>query len=436
MKGGALIQLEDLKPGHLDAVFWSLCVTGIGLTLCIVMFSDVIASLYGEPRIADYLRWLWPTIIFIAICGVPVAILQRKLEFRVLAVRATLGVIAGGIVGVGMAITGYGPWSLVGQRLVQIFVNSFLTWFAVEWRPGFRMTRDDFRDIWGFSLKMLGLRATELISMQTPTFVIGSFLGPAALGQFTIAWRIVESISFVLVNPVRLVAKPAFAHEQRHGGRAAKLLTEFTEVTSLFGAASFLGLAAVAAPLILVFFGPDWEPTTPVLRILCLIGLFLTIERLQQAYCLALGHAGKLFALSFVEMIVGFALIIFAAQGGLTLVAAAFTARFYILWPIRFYVVRNVGGVDIKEYLKIVVVPILPDQRRQLRIDGVLMQVATSRIVNSSSVLALKVPSPSLSILSVTLEMSSRVGDFLLTSVCVYLAKNSETVLSIKSMLM
>lgn len=354
----ALIQQKDLQPGHLDAVFWSMCGISGGLALCIVVFADSVASLYAEPRVAEYLIWLWPTVVFIGVSGVPVAILRRNLEFRMLAVRATAGIVAGGTVGITMAVLGYGPWSLIGQRLVQVAVNNILPWFAVDWRPGLKATRGHIRDIRGFSANMLGLRTTELLSVQTPTFLIGTLLGPVALGQFTIAWRIVEALSFVVVTPVRFVAQPAFASMQRSADRAAELLRNVTEVSALFTFACFMGLAAVAGPTIAVLLGPGWEPTAPVLRILCLVGVFLSIERLQQAYCLALGRAGQLFALSFAELLLGVALMFVAVQYSLILVAAAFTARYYLLWPARFYIVKKVAGVNIWRYAGIFVLPI------------------------------------------------------------------------------
>jgi PST family polysaccharide transporter len=354
----SLIQLPDLKTGHLDAVFWLLCALAAVLSLCLVIFGDAIAAFYGEPVVSDYLLWLWPAVAILAVCGVPTAILQRKLEFRILSIRAIFGVLTGGFVGIAMALTDCGPWSLVGQRLAQVFVNNILVWFAVDWRPGFRMTRSHFRDILGFSLNMLGLRMSELVSMRTPAVVIGAVLGPAALGHFTIAWRVVESISFVLVHPIRLVAKPAFAHERRNAGKTSELLADLTEVSMILGAASFLGLAVVATPLVSVFFGDSWEPVAGTLQVLCLVGVFMTIERLQQAFCLALGYAGKLFALSVAEMVLGIVLMALAAPAGLVFVAVAYTARYYILWPVRFHIVRGVGGIDIRHYVRIAVLPL------------------------------------------------------------------------------
>lgn len=355
--GDALIALDEVEDGHLDAAFWFLIGCSTAVAVCIVLLAQPIARAYSEPVAAEFLYWLWPTVMMIAFGGVPTGLLRRRLEFRALAISATLGVVAGGVVGIAMALQGYGPWSLVGQRLVQILVNNIVVWFAVDWRPGFRARRRHFQDIRAFSINILGLRAMEVISLQTPTFVIGYALGPVALGQFTIAWRIVEATAFVLITPVRFVAQPAFAELRRGAGLARDLLHNISEASALIAFATFLGLAAVAGPAVYVLFGPGWEPAVPALRVLCLVGMFLSIEKLQQAFCLAMGHVGKLFALSFCEVVLGIALMLVAGRYGLVAVAAAFVARYYLLWPVRFYIVRKTADVAIWQYCKIFILP-------------------------------------------------------------------------------
>jgi len=355
--GDALISLDEVEPGHLDAAFWSLIGCSTLVAIFIVLLAQPIALAYSEPIVARFLYWMWPTVTMIALGGVPTGVLRRKLEFRALALSATLGVVLGGVVGISMALLGYGPWSLVGQRLVQILFNNIVVWVAVDWRPGFRATRRHFQDIRAFSVNILGLRAMEVISLQTPTFVIGYALGPAALGYFTIAWRIVEATAFVLITPVRFVAQPAFAELERAAGWARELLRDMSEASAMITFATFLGLAAVAGPAIYVLFGPGWEPAVPVLRVLCLVGIFLAIEKLQQAFCLATGHVGKLFALSASEAVLGAALMLAWAQYGLVAVAAAFVARYYLLWPIRFHIVKKIADVAIWQYFKVFISP-------------------------------------------------------------------------------
>lgn len=356
--GDALIALKEVEDGHLDAVFWALIGCSSAVAACLALLAWPISLAYSEPLVADFLYWLWPTVTMIALGGVPTGLLRRRLEFRALALSATLGVMLGGVAGIAMALLGYGPWSLVGQRLVQVFFNNLIVWLAVGWRPGFRATRRHFRDIRTFGVNILGLRAMEVVSLQTPTFVIGYTLGPAALGHFTIAWRIIEATAFVLITPVRIVAQPAFAELQRATGFARDLLRDISEASGLVAFATFLGLGAVAGPTIRVLFGAGWEPAVPVLQVLCLIGMFLAIERLQQAFCLAMGHVGKLFALSAGEVVLGAALMLAASRWGLVAVAAGFTARYYLLWPIRFYIVKKLADVAIRKYLGLFLLPL------------------------------------------------------------------------------
>ena len=121
--------------------------------------------------------------------------------------------------------------------------------------------------------------------------------------------------------------------------------------------ATFLGLAAVAGPAVYVLFGPGWEPAVPVLRVLCAVGIFLAIEKLQQAFCLAMGHVGKLFVLSAGEVVLGVALMLAGAEHGLVAVAAAFVGRYYLLWPIRFHIVKKITDVATWQYFKVFVPP-------------------------------------------------------------------------------
>ena len=91
-----LIQRKTVDPGHLDAVFWSLAAVSTFLVLLIFVLAEPIASVYGEPQVADFLRWLSATILFVGLSGVPVALLRRKIKFGVLAMRASAGIILGG----------------------------------------------------------------------------------------------------------------------------------------------------------------------------------------------------------------------------------------------------------------------------------------------------------------------------------------------------
>lgn len=355
----SLIRRQELDSAFIDALFWSLGGLAVALAAILALSAPFIAAhIYHEAKVTDLLRVASLSIVFIGFSGIPVSLMRRELEFRVLAVRATIGVMAGGAVGIALAVMGYGPWAIIGQRVVHVLVTNLLAWMARPWRPGLRATAAHFREVWSFGGKMLGFRTTELISVQTPSVIIGSVLGAAALGHFTIAWRAVETMSVVLTTPIRYVAQPAFAKLQSEPEHVGGLLADATQTSALIGFSCFMGLAAIADPALPLIFGAHWQPAIPVLSILCGVGLFFSIERVQQAFCLALGAPGRLMFASTLEAMLGIVMILFAAQFGLLPVAAAFTARYLLLWPLRFYIVKTVAHIRMTPYLIGIAVPL------------------------------------------------------------------------------
>ncbi len=344
---GIIASKETGSPDQ-DAAFWLLVAAGVILTGLMAAAAGPLADFYDTPDVGGLVLVLSPTVFLIALTAVPVAILRREMRFRVLSARAALGVVCGGAVGIGMAVAGYGVWSLAGQRLTQVAVNVALAWGAVRWRPGFSAATADFVFAARFGGQVVALRAAELVATQAPILILGAVLGPAATGLYALAWRIVELVSFLVITPVRMVAQPAFAAAARDGGDAGTLLTDIARFTGLLAFPLFAGMAAVATPALSIFFGPDWTQAATVLAVLAIAGAYFSIEKLQQALCLAAARAGALTVVAWVNaaLIAGFA--VYAVRWGITGVGVAVVLGYLLPWPFRFRIAASVSGVPMR----------------------------------------------------------------------------------------
>ena len=155
---------------------------------------------------------------------------------------------------------------MAAQRIVLTLTNVILAWQAVSWRPGPWPGHQKLRRFLPFSLHVLVLRGAELASVQMPTILIGAMLGSMRLGYFTMAWRIVELASFLIITPVRTAALPAFA--ARRGqlkGRIDPLFLDTLRLVGFLAIPAFVGLAAVAQETVLLFGGPNWWQAAPAL---------------------------------------------------------------------------------------------------------------------------------------------------------------------------
>jgi O-antigen/teichoic acid export membrane protein len=260
----AIVQRERLDPEHIDTAFW----TGIGLSLVLVAFvvglAEPIAALAGEPELAPLLPWLSLGILLGSLSAVHVALLQRELRFRLLTLRTLVASTIGGLTGVAMALSGFGVWSLVGQQLTTMGVSVLVLWTSSDWRPGIRVSRTHFGDLFQFGISIVGSNIARFFARRSDRLLIGYLLGPAELGIYVIAFRTVDALIDLVNASLRQVAVPVFSRMQGDPTRLLRALYSATRTTSLVSFPAFAGLAALAPELVPALFGSQWEASIPI----------------------------------------------------------------------------------------------------------------------------------------------------------------------------
>jgi O-antigen/teichoic acid export membrane protein len=343
---------------HYNAAFWMLAGLGGTMAVVLILAARPIAAFYGEAAVAGLIWALSPNVVMIALTAVPVAILRRELRFRTLALRAIAGLLSGGIVAVILALNGYGVWSLAAKRLVQVVVNVIMAWAVVSWRPSLALTRRHCRDVFAFGGTVLGLRAAELAATQVPSVIIGATLGPETLGFFSIAWRLVDIGAFLIVAPLRMAAQPAFATVTRSGAVASGLLMDISRLSGLVAFAAFAGLSVLAAPVVVVLFGPQWLDAAPIVSVLSVLGAYFCIEKIHQAYCLAAGRATATTLVSWLEVVTGALLVWLLKPWGIQAMAGGLVAAFVGLWVVRFYIVASIAQIRVSALAGLHILPL------------------------------------------------------------------------------
>jgi PST family polysaccharide transporter len=93
-----------------------------------------------------------------------------------MATRALVGIFIAGIVGIYMAFSGYGVWSLVGQQLTYELVGTVVLWTANSWRHQWQFSWQHLSELLNFSINILGFKLVNFFNQRTDSLLIGYFL--------------------------------------------------------------------------------------------------------------------------------------------------------------------------------------------------------------------------------------------------------------------
>jgi O-antigen/teichoic acid export membrane protein len=354
----AIIQKEELESAHLDSAFWISSLMGLLLALISLLGADLIALFFNEPRISPIIRCLSVTLVLSGVSNVQNAILQRNFAFKELAKLSLLIYSLGGCVGVGMALTGFGVWSLVGQQLFNAIMRPIILWSVGEWKPQVQFSKKHFLELFSFSLNIFFTNILGFVNTRADDLLIGYFLGPVALGYYSIAYKIIFIILDVLSGITGKVSMSVFSRLQ---GQPKKIETAFyrsTKLIILISAPIFLGISVLGTDLVNIIFGPQWMPSSPIIKILAIYGFIHAAFSFNVVVILASGKSGLQLAAAAVHTVANIIAFYISVRFGIIAVAVAFVVQSYFIAPFDLWLVNKVMPINLHLYCKSYASPI------------------------------------------------------------------------------
>ena len=353
----ALIQKNDLKQEHLDAVFWMDLALSFFLFLASVVFSGWWARLNHAPDAAPIIAVISVSIIIEALSVVQKSLLRRQMDFKSLAMRTNISVLVSGVVGIGMAFGGFRVWALVGQQIARDFVALVLLWTLSPWRPRLKFSWGPLRDLMGFSVPNFAAQLANFAEGQAGPVVIGLLFGPLALGLFRLASRFVNCVVVVASSSIQAVSLPEFSRLQDHPAELRTSALSCVRLSSTVALPALAGLAAVSDPLMSVL-GPEWAPASNVLKVLSVAGMFIIFAYFTGPLLQALARTHQLAILEWARTVVGILLLTvagFVVRGGsvnaqiMAISLASLATSAIIVAPVYLYILMRLANLSLRD---------------------------------------------------------------------------------------
>ena len=275
--GLAVVQSREATQETLSSCFWLSAGTALVIGVALTALSHPVAGLYKEPRIAAIMPFFAFNLLLSSALAVPQALLQRRMQFATLAAVLSCASFVGSAVTVGLAWSGFGIWALVTQPLAGTGALLVLLFATARWCPRAEFSWSAVRAVMRFSGGLFGSRLLNYLNRNGDNFLIGRFLGSAALGYYNLAYTIMLYPLGQVSGTILKVAFPMLVHLKGDMSQYRHFYLRACSAIALVTFPMMCGLFVVADQFVSVVFGSKWLVVSPLIKIFCPLGMLQSI---------------------------------------------------------------------------------------------------------------------------------------------------------------
>lgn len=323
--GQAIVQRQEISRAHIAAGFWSSVAVGAVFSLAVWVAAPLASVLFESPQLVPVLRAMGLTFALSGTSAAAGALLRRQMRFRGMAIADMAAYAAGyGVVGVTLALSGWGVWSLVAASLGQAAVvtvayNALARPSVVpvlNWRP--------YRDLLGFGSLVSVISFLEFVNANLDTLAVGRIAGPTSLGYYSRALSLTGLPLVYMGTSLSRVLFPSFSKIQAETARLGRAYLSVITVFAGVGLPIAFGMSGAAREIVTVVLGPQWSPSVPVMRLVAVGSAAALLSHFAGITLEATARLKEKVIVRLTQLVVFATLLLVLGRYGLTGFALAF----------------------------------------------------------------------------------------------------------------
>jgi PST family polysaccharide transporter len=274
-------------------------VTTISMASSFVLFvlcwfgAPELAAQLGSPGATGVVRLLCSSVLIDGATAAAAQLVNREFRqgTRFVVDFSNLALSTG--ITVGLALLGFGPWSLAVGRLFGNGVTAVLLFRLIDMWPRPGWNRKQAGELIRFGLPLAGASLLVVAMLNVDYVVTGHFLGAVALGLYLQAFNLASWPVNMFSTVVRRISLAAFARVQDDPRKREEVLARLAGLlmAATLPVCALLGLLAL--PIVTTLYGQEWKGATGALEFLVILGGVRVACELCYDYLVALGQGRR-----------------------------------------------------------------------------------------------------------------------------------------------
>ena len=300
----ALIRKKDITEDDYNTAFIVNLALSLLLYAIVYASSPFIADFFKREELVSLTRVASLGLIAGALSLVPQTRLTKRIDFKAQTKITLIASVTSGVLGIAMAMLGFGVWSLVAQTLSNQVLRTILLWVIDRWIPKFRFSKASFQELFGFGWKMMLSGLLDTVWKELYQVVVGKFYSPATLGQYTRGNQFAQLLSSNLTNVVQRVTYPVLSNIQDDKERMVSAYRRIIKTTMFITAVGMFFLGAISEPLLYCLIGPKWHEAATYLPLICISGSLYPLHAINLNMLQVQGRSDLFLGLEIIKKII------------------------------------------------------------------------------------------------------------------------------------
>lgn len=301
--GTALIYYRE-ELNAKSTAFWLGLGVGISIATFVWITAPWIGDYFNDNRVVWVVRVLAFNYPLWALGGIHEALLIKELAFDRKFIPDFAQAMTKGLAAIGLAVAGFGSWSLIVGHLLGTVAAVYMLWRLVAWRPSFEFLIDPARALLRFGLPMVSVNVLGAIVLNADYVIVARHLGAAQLGVYSVAFRIPELVVLQFCAIVAQVLFPIFSKIRDNEQMLVNGFLQTARYVALITVPLGLGMALLAKPFILAVFTEKWIEAIPVMQAISIYALVLSLGYNAGDVYKARGVPGILTRISLIKAVI------------------------------------------------------------------------------------------------------------------------------------
>ncbi|MEP3481535.1 MAG: lipopolysaccharide biosynthesis protein [Fuerstiella sp.] len=347
----ALIQKSSPSETDWSTSFYSNFILGLLIFAVLWVLSPAVAASFSEPQLTWLTRVLALTVVVNSLGVVQATRFQKTMNFRPLTESILISVFVSGVISIGLAIWGFGVWSLAIQRVLADLIRVTLFWCKADWVPSLKFSFTSLKEQVRYGGCVLLAAIFNTVTQPMIYFVIAAGHAPATLGYVVQGSQLPDALSRTLAGTLGRVAFPVFALIQQDRSRVKKTLRNSMQM--LYSTVlPLMVIVAVSSPLLVqILLTEKWIPCVPYLRLFCVIGFLLPVQAIYQHLLMVDSRPTKLIATQFFRLALHAVVLLCTFRFGVLWIVTGQVIAELIVTVVLSCVMVTVGSYSLQEQL-------------------------------------------------------------------------------------